>query len=133
MTRLWLVPSLGKNTLQLLFDFNMFPQIDRFLSEEFMNKSDLAQALAQKDHPSVKNAKMVVDMIFEIMTESLVRGQKIEIRGFGSLTTREYGAYMGRNPRSGELIRVKEKKLPYFKIGKDLKDRLNAGNGKGEG
>ena len=98
-----------------------------------MNKSDLAQVLAQKDHLSLKNAKVVVDTIFEIMTESLVRGQKIEIRGFGSLTTREYGAYMGRNPRSGELIRVKEKKLPYFKIGKDLKDRLNAGNSEGEG
>ena len=98
-----------------------------------MNKSDLAQALAKKDHLSAKNARMVVDMIFEIMAESLSRGQKIEIRGFGSLTIREYGAYTGRNPRTGELARVKPKKLPYFKTGKDLKDRLNAGNDEGAG
>ena len=111
----------------------MFPKTERFLSEGFVNKSDLVQVLAQKDHLSVKNAKMVVDTIFEIMTESLVRGQKIEIRGFGSLTIREYGAYTGRNPRSGELTRVKEKKLPYFKIGKDLKDRLNTENEEEEG
>ena len=93
-----------------------------------MNKSDLAQVLAQKDHLSLKNAKVVVDTILEIMAESLVRGQKIEIRGFGSLSIHHYEAYTGRNPRTGELTDVKEKKLPRFKTGKDLKSRLNTGN-----
>ncbi|MFC1888889.1 HU family DNA-binding protein [Thermodesulfobacteriota bacterium] len=93
-----------------------------------MNKSDLARVLAEKNDISVKNAKMAVDKIFEIMCESLLRGQKIEIRGFGSLSIREYGAYTRRNPRTGELIDVKEKKNAFFKTGKDLKIRLNAGS-----
>ena len=91
-----------------------------------MTKNDLARVLAERKHISVKNAKMVVDMTFDIMVETLIRGQKIEIRGFGSFAIREYKAYTGRNPRSGDLTYVQEKKKPFFKVGKELKNRLNA-------
>lgn len=93
-----------------------------------MNKDDLARVLAKKNYISVAKAKILVDNVFNIMMETLSEGQKIEIRGFGSLSIHHYEAYTGRNPRTGELTDVKEKKLPRFKTGKDLKSRLNTGN-----
>lgn len=59
------------------------------------------------------------------MTESLVKGDNIEIRGFGSFQVREYKPYTGRNPKSGEHVTVKRKKLPFFKVGKEVKERVN--------
>ena len=91
-----------------------------------MTKSDLAQALSQINHISVKNAATVVEMIFLIMNEALHEGQRIELRGFGSFSVREYDAYAGRNPRTGEVVRVKAKRLPFFKVGKELRERVNA-------
>lgn len=59
------------------------------------------------------------------MTEALVRGESIEIRGFGSFVVKEYGSYEGRNPKTGKKIKVRPKKLPFFKVGKDLREKVN--------
>ena len=91
-----------------------------------MNKADLAHALAEKNNISEKGAKMVVDKIFEIMSETMLEGQRVEIRGFGSFSVREYGAYAGHNPRTGEVVQVPAKRLPFFKTGKELRERLNS-------
>ena len=62
------------------------------------------------------------------MVEALMKDDRIEIRGFGSFVNRQYDAYQGRNPRTGEIINVGEKKLPFFKVGKELKEDVNKGN-----
>ncbi len=66
-----------------------------------------------------------MNTIFECITDALEQGEGIEIRGFGSFTVRQYRAYEGRNPRTGEEVRVAPKRLPYFKVGKELRERLN--------
>ena len=91
-----------------------------------MNKSDLIVALAEKMNIHRHMSEFIVNSIFEHMSESLARGEGIEIRGFGSFSIRKYKAYSGRNPRTGERIEVKPKKLPFFKVGKDLKERVMA-------
>jgi integration host factor subunit beta len=63
-------------------------------------------------------------MIFNSMSEAMIAGERIEIRGLGSFVVKEYGAYTGRNPKTGEPIEVKPKKLPFFKVGKELKERI---------
>ena len=73
-----------------------------------------------------KIAEEVIDTIFDSMKEALVSGDKVEIRGFGTFKVKSYKAYEGRNPRTGEIINVKPKKLPFFKIGKELKDKINS-------
>ena len=70
-------------------------------------------------------AKVVVDTIFDSMRESLKKGEGIEIRRFGSLVVRNYGSYKGRNPKTGEIVDVPPKRLPYFKVGKELKEMVN--------
>ncbi len=72
-----------------------------------------------------KASKVIVETIFDEMRESLQKGERIEIRGFGSFVLRQYGAYKGRNPKTGEIVDVPPKKLPYFKVGKELKEKVN--------
>lgn len=72
-------------------------------------------------------AETVVNTIFDSMVESLLRDDRIEIRGFGSFVNRRYDSRKGRNPRTGEIIDVEEKRLPFFKVGKELKDQVNKG------
>ncbi len=91
-----------------------------------MNKSSLIDALAEKMNMQRQQSEFIINAIFNDMTEALVRGEGIEIRGFGSFSIREYKAYTGRNPKTGERIKVKPKKLPFFKVGKDLKERVMA-------
>ena len=74
-----------------------------------------------------KQAEIAVNTIFDSMTEALIRGERVEIRGFGSFTNRHYGAYTGRNPKTGDPVQVPPKRLPFFKVGKDLRDRVNDG------
>ena len=89
-----------------------------------MNKSELVDQLAiNKDIP-IKRAEEVVNLIFSSMTDAMVRGDRIEIRGLGSFVIKEYGTYTGRNPKTGEPINVCPKKLPFFKVGKELKERV---------
>jgi len=86
-----------------------------------MNKSDLIEALAAKEKLTGKQAKDIINQILNGFTDSLKKGDRIEIRGFGNFTVREYKAYKGRNPRAGTNVDVRPKKLPYFKVGKELK------------
>lgn len=89
-----------------------------------MNKSGLIEMLAEKRGISYKKAEEIVNTIFDSMTEAMLSGDRIEIRGFGSFVINEYKAYTGRNPKTGESIAVKPKKLPFFKVGKELKERV---------
>lgn len=91
-----------------------------------MNKSELIDILAEQAKITRKRAETVVNLIFDSMTETLVKGERIEIRGFGSFTAKDYDSYTGRNPRTGESIQVAPKRLPFFKVGKELKERVNA-------
>jgi integration host factor subunit beta len=89
-----------------------------------MNKSELIEALATQKGISFKKAEEIVNSIFDTMTQALVEGDRIEIRGFGSFVVRDYESYTGRNPKTGDPIEVKPKKLPFFKVGKELKERV---------
>ena len=91
-----------------------------------MNKSELIEALAQELKMPVRQASSILNTILEAMMESLERGDSIEIRGFGSFVVKTYKPYTGRNPKTGEQITVRPKKLPFFKVGKDLKERVDA-------
>lgn len=89
-----------------------------------MNKSELIDALAYEAGYHRKVAEFVVNAVFGAMTEALAQGEGVEIRGFGSFTVREYRPYTGRNPKSGERIAVAAKRLPFFKVGKELRERV---------
>lgn len=90
-----------------------------------MNKSDLIKALSREMDLPFRKAEEIVDMVFDTMSRSLVSGDRIEIRGFGSFTARHYEGYTGRNPKTGEKKVVEAKKLPFFKVGQDLREKLN--------
>jgi integration host factor subunit beta len=92
-----------------------------------MTKADLISIVAEKLKFPWARAEHVVDQIFHAMIEALKRGEGIEIRGFGSFSIREYRAYEGRNPRTGETVHVKPKRLAFFKVGKQLRERVNNG------
>ena len=89
------------------------------------SKADLIDLLATRRRLSHAHAESIVNQVLDSLTAALVRGEGIEIRGFGSFTIRSYGAYQGRNPRSGRPVQVKAKRLPFFKVGKELRDRVN--------
>jgi integration host factor subunit beta len=89
-----------------------------------MNKSELIELLSLKKGISFKKAEEIINTIFDSMTEAMLSGDRIEIRGFGSFVINEYKSYTGRNPKTGESISVKPKKLPFFKVGKELKERV---------
>jgi integration host factor subunit beta len=89
-----------------------------------MNKSDLALLLANRENLTAAQAAQIVELIFDGFKEALSKGDRIEIRGFGSFVIRNYETRTGRNPKTGESIAVKPKGRPYFKVGKELKDRL---------
>ncbi len=90
-----------------------------------MVKSELIQKLAERAKISKTLAETVVNLIFKSMVEELSQGKSIEIRGFGSFRVRNYKGYTGRNPRTGEKVEVVSKKLPFFRAGKELRERLN--------
>ncbi len=90
-----------------------------------MNKSELVEALAGEKNLTYKKSEEIVNIIFDSMSETLTHGGRIEIRGFGSFIVKDYKAYMGRNPKTGEVINVNPKKLPFFKVGKDLRELVD--------
>ena len=92
-----------------------------------MTKADLINMISEKAGITRVKAETVVNTIFDSMVEALMKDDRIEIRGFGSFVNREYEAYQGRNPRTGEIINVDKKKLPFFKVGKELKEDINKG------
>ena len=91
-----------------------------------MNKSDLINLLAERRELPLKVSETIVNTIFDLMTDTLVAGTRIEIRGFGSFELREYDGYTARNPKSGESVTVKPKRSPFFKVGKELKERVDS-------
>ncbi|MBN1254398.1 MAG: integration host factor subunit beta [Deltaproteobacteria bacterium] len=90
-----------------------------------MNKAELTEEVTKRVKVSQKVAKVVVDAVFEEMVNALRRGDRVEIRGFGSFAIRNYGSYQGRNPKTGVTVNVLPKKLPFFKVGKELKERVD--------
>src|SRR5882757_966500 len=96
-----------------------------FPREPPMTKSELIDAMAARSQLTKARAELVVNCVFEAMTEALQRGEGIEIRGFGSFTVRPYKAYSGRKPRTRAPVPVPPKRLPFFKVGKELKELVN--------
>lgn len=90
-----------------------------------MNKSDLISLVATKSNLTEVQAARIVNLIFDGFKDALAKGDRIEIRGFGSFAMRKYKTYTGRNPKTGKDVEVKHKRLPYFKVGKELKERMN--------
>jgi len=90
-----------------------------------MNKYELIEALSKKEGLTEKKAIEVINLLFKGFTEELQNGGRIEIRGFGSFVVRNYDAYTGRNPKTGKNIKVSPKRLPFFKVGKELKERVD--------
>lgn len=90
-----------------------------------MNKSDLTKRVADQTGHSEKETAAVVNTILDTMSQALVKGNGVEIRGFGSFSVKDYGAYTGRNPKTGEEAQVAPKKLPVFKVGKELRERVD--------
>ena len=91
-----------------------------------MNKSELIDAISQELNMPLREASSITDTILDTMVDAMGRGDAIEIRGFGSFVVKKYETYFGRNPKTGQKIEVPPKKLPFFKVGKELKERVNS-------
>ena len=89
-----------------------------------MTKSDLINRMCEAGKVPVGRSEQIVNAIFDAVEQALKRGERVEIRGFGSFEVRAYRGYLGRNPRSGSTVEVKPKRLAFFKVGKELKDRV---------
>ncbi len=90
-----------------------------------MNKSQLIKKLAESQKLPVSKAEEVVNTFFGEIERAFLNSERVEIRGFGSFKIKHYKGYKGRNPKTGEIIEVKPKKLPFFKVGKELKKRVD--------
>ena len=90
-----------------------------------MTKGELIDMVASQDGFSLKTAEIVVNTIFDSMAEALRKGERVEIRGFGSFEVREYNGYRGRNPKTGAEVQVRAKRAPFFKTGKELRQRVD--------
>ena len=91
-----------------------------------MNKADLMEDLRRETGLKKDKAEQVVNILFEEMSNALANGGRVEIRGFCSFYVKDYKSYMGRNPKTGEQVLIAPKKLPFFKCGKELKERVNS-------
>ena len=92
-----------------------------------MTKSELILRLAERNpHLYQRDVERIVSTIFEEIAAALARGDRVELRGFGAFSIKERNARVGRNPRTGAAVNVSRKVVPFFKTGKDLRDRLNA-------
>jgi integration host factor subunit beta len=90
-----------------------------------LNKLKLIQALKEKANLPRQEASAVVDMFFSEMTNAFIKGERVEIRGFCSFFVKNYKPYTGRNPKTGEKVQIPAKRLPFFKCGKELKERVD--------
>jgi len=117
----------------LPIEFEHFPILRR--EQQLMNatvtKSELIERISEQLKLPAGKAEQIVNTMFDAMVVALQQGEGVEIRGFGSFTVRHYKAYEGRNPRTGDPVHVAPKRLPFFKVGKDLRERIN-GNGDGD-
>ena len=92
-----------------------------------MTKSELIARLAERNpHLYQRDLERIVSTIFDEITGALARGDRVELRGFGAFSVRRRDARIGRNPRTGDTVRVEAKHIPFFKTGKELRERLNA-------
>ncbi|AAS96340.1 HU family DNA-binding protein [Nitratidesulfovibrio vulgaris] len=90
-----------------------------------MNKSELIRTLSEETNIPIEEATIVVNTFIDNMKDSLLAGDRVEIRGFGSFKIKDYGGYSGRNPKTGKMVDVEPKRLPFFRAGKELKEFLN--------
>ena len=90
-----------------------------------MNKIDLIQALKDSNDLSKSESEAVINLFFDKIADALAQGERVEIRGLCSFFVKEYGSYTGRNPKTGEKVKIAPKKLPFFKVGKELKERVD--------
>ena len=90
-----------------------------------MNKLELIQALRDASDLTKAEAEKVVTVFFNDMAGALAKGERVEIRGFCSFFVKKYRSYIGRNPKTGQRVKIKPKKLPFFKVGKELKERVD--------
>ena len=90
-----------------------------------MNKSDLIEALSKETGQTLNRAEEVVNSVFNGMENALIKGERVEIRGLCSFYVKQYKGYVGKNPKTGESVQVTPKKLPFFKCGKELKQRVD--------
>lgn len=91
-----------------------------------MTKSELVEKIVESNSVLTrKESELVVNLVFDAMSSALKKGEKVEIRGFGSFTIRERGPREARNPKSGEVVRIPAKRTPFFKTGKELRERVN--------
>ena len=90
-----------------------------------MNKIELIQALKDSNHLSKSEAETVINLFFDKIANALAKGDRVEIRGLCSFFVKKYKGYTGRNPKTGEKVMIAPKKLPFFKAGKELKERVD--------
>ena len=91
-----------------------------------MTKSDLTSLVANSNrHLTIKEAEIIIDVIFDAITDTLVKGDRVEIRGFGSFKVKQREARIGRNPKTGESIHIPAKRVTHFKVGKNLQEMIN--------
>ena len=93
-----------------------------------MNKQDIMKILRQKSGLTRNESNTVVNLFFDEMTNALAKSERVEIRGLCTFYVKNYGEYIGRNPKTGEKVKIKPKKLPFFKCGKELMDRVDREN-----
>ena len=96
-----------------------------------MKKSDLVDTIAGKAGTPKAQVQQMVDDVFELIAEGLAKGEKIDLRGFGTFSVRDSAARTGRNPQTGEPISIPARRVPGFKPGKELKERVNAASAGG--
>ena len=90
-----------------------------------MNKLELIQKLKEKGHLTKQEATVVVEIFFNEMANAFIKGERVEIRGLCSFCIKDYAPYTGRNPKTGEKVQIPAKRLPFFKCGKELKERVD--------
>lgn len=90
-----------------------------------MTKSELIEVIASNRGLPQKYVEAVVNTIIDTVVDAMKRDERVEIRGFGNFTMRHYESYVGRNPKTGEKVNVPSKRMPFFKVGKDLRERVN--------
>jgi nucleoid DNA-binding protein len=123
-----LTSSLATNGLRPMLARGIALTLDARSPDQYrspVTKADLIAVIAHRLRLPHPRAELLVDQVFSSMSDALMRGEGIEIRGFGSFTVRKYGAYDGRNPRTGDIVRVKPKRLPFFKVGKKLCEKVD--------
>lgn len=91
-----------------------------------MNKSELIKALSEENDLPLDEATFIVSTFFDSIRDSLLTKSRVEIRGFGSFKIKKYLPYTGRNPKTGDIVKVSPKLLPFFRAGKDLKEYINS-------